>query len=98
MIRQIEVLAQMVNCLVQAYEGSQFNECLLQSLKKWNVGNAGMYMYNGPFAYIRVISAYASYALGGEARYIKYCITHIGKSIQRRALGIIIVRLDMLHE
>ena len=31
------------------------------------------------------------------ARYSKNCITHIRKPLQRRALGLIIVRLNMLH-
>ena len=33
----------------------------------------------------------------GGARYRKKYIMHIGKSLQRRALGLVIVRLDMLH-
>ena len=34
---------------------------------------------------------------GGGARYSKSCIAHIGKSLQRCALGFVILRLDMPH-
>ena len=73
-----------------------YNEDKVEEHKRLRFDSYWTYC-NGPFSYICVISAYAPYALGGGASYSKNCITHIRKSLQRRALKLIILPLDLLH-